>query len=250
MSAAIDTIEHMFEHGGMSSSAAAVAPEPDAAAARVRELQARIRGMEKTTLPDRGIPTPDAVGALLPGGALQQGSAYSLDRSSMLLMALLAAPSAAGTWCAVVGMPEFGVEAAQDWGIRLDRLVLVPTPGEHWLTVTAAIADVMGVVAVRPPAKVSDGQVSKLAARLRQRGSTLLVIGSWPGSEAMLSISGSSWQGIGAGHGHLAAREVTLTVTHRSVGRPRSARLMLPDRAQALAAVAGGQRPQHLRAVG
>jgi hypothetical protein len=45
----------------------------------------------------------------------------------------------------------------------------------------------------------------------------------------MLSLSQSQWHGIGEGHGHLAAREVTVTVTNRVTGRPRSARLWLPD---------------------
>jgi len=44
----------------------------------------------------------------------------------------------------------------------------------------------------------------------------------------MLSLSHSEWHGIGEGHGHLAAREVTVTVTNRMTGRPRSARLWLP----------------------
>jgi hypothetical protein len=48
----------------------------------------------------------------------------------------------------------------------------------------------------------------------------------------MLSISQSEWHGIGDGHGHLAAREVTVTVTNRMTGRPRTARLWLPDAAE------------------
>jgi hypothetical protein len=152
----------------------------------------------------------------------------------MLLMTLLAAPSAAGSWCAVVGVPEFGVEAASHFGIDLDRLVLVPRPGDQWLAVTAAIADVMGVVVTRPPRRASDSSVSRLAARLRKRGTTLLVLGSWPQTEAMLSLSHSQWHGIGDGFGHLSSREVTVTVTSRMTGRPRSARLVLPDAGSAV----------------
>ena len=70
--------------------------------------------------------------------------------------------------------------------------------------------------------------VLRREARLRQRGATLLVLGTWPQSEAMLSLSDSEWFGVGEGHGHLAARQVTVTVTHRLSGRPRSARLWLP----------------------
>jgi hypothetical protein len=221
----------MFEHGVVPSTATALAATaPD----RVRELQARISSMQATKLDTKLIPTHPVIAKLLPGGGLQQGAAYSVDRSAMLLMTLLAAPSAAGSWCAVVGVPEFGVEAASHFGIDLDRLVLVPRPGDQWLAVTAAIADVMGVVVTRPPRRASDSSVSRLAARLRKRGTTLLVLGSWPQTEAMLSLSHSQWHGIGDGFGHLSSREVTVTVTSRMTGRPRSARLVLPDAGSAV----------------
>lgn len=218
MSVAIDTIERMFDSGGVSS----------AALSTVDALQARIRQMQATKLDSPRIPTHPALAPLLDGG-LKQGAAYSVERSAALLMALLAAPSAAGAWCAVVGVPEFGVEAAERAGLDLERLVLVPHPGDQWLTVTAAVADVMGIVVTRPPKRASDTSVSRLASRLRQRGTTLFVLGAWPQAEAMLSLSSSSWHGIGEGHGHLTTREITVTVSTRTAGRPRSARLLLGD---------------------
>jgi hypothetical protein len=254
MSAAIDTIEGMFEYGEMTQASATLA-EVSPRDRAVRELQGRIRSMQATKLDTRLIPTHPALADLLPGGGLRQGATYSLDHSATLLMALLAGPSQAGSWCGVVGMPEFGVEAAESFGIDLDRLVLVPNPGDQWLAVTAAIADVMGVVVIRPPKRASDGNLARLAARLRQRGSTLLVLGSWPQSEAMLSLSESRWTGIGEGHGHLAARQVTVTVSTRLGGRPRSARLWLPDPEQRFERVApapiGELQPaaRYLRAV-
>jgi len=144
-------------------------------------------------------------------------------------MALLAEPSKAGAWCAVIGVPEFGVEAASRFGVELERLVLVPHPGDQWLAVAAAVADALTVIVMRPPKRASDGAISRLAARLRQRGSTLIVLGSWPHSEAMISVSDSDWSGIGEGFGHLQSRQATVTVTSKLSGRPRSARLWLPS---------------------
>ncbi|MCU1407495.1 MAG: hypothetical protein JWQ43_3798 [Glaciihabitans sp.] len=229
MSVAIDSIECMFDHGGMAHASAAVTVETRPAPETVKQLQDRIRSMQATKLDSRLVPTHPAIAGLLPGGGLKQGATYSVDRSATLLMALLAGPSAAGSWCAVVGVPEFGVEAAASFGIDLDRLVLVPHPGDQWLAVTSAVADVMGIVVTRPPKRASDSQVTRLSARLRQRGSTLVVLGPWPQSEAMLSLSESSWSGIGDGTGHLSARQVTVTVTSRVGVRPQSARLWLPD---------------------
>lgn len=233
MSAAIDIFERMFEHGEMPPTASpAVLAHPRETGETVRELQARIRQMQATKLDSRSIPTHPAIARLLPGGGLQEGSVYSVAGSGTLLMALLAGPSAAGSWCGIVGVPEFGVEAASRFGIDLERLVLVPNPGEHWLAVTAAVADVLSVVVARPPKRASDSSIARLAARLRQRGSTLIVLGSWPQSEAMLTLSKSDWSGIGQGNGYLAARQATVTVTSRLGGRPRSARLWLPDPSQ------------------
>ena len=89
----------------------------------------------------------------LPGLAgvlqLKTGGAYATDSLS-LAMALLAGPSAAGEWSAVVGVPDFGLEAAAAYGLDLDRTVVVPRPGEHWLSVTAGLLEVAGVVLVQP----------------------------------------------------------------------------------------------------
>ena len=255
----------MFEYGSMTQAVAIRAPEtraPETRASETREdessasivgeLQQRIRSMQATKLDSRLIPTHPALADLLPGGGLKQGGVYSVDNSATLLLAMLAGPSAAGSWCGVVGVPEFGVEAAASFGIDLDRLVLVPRPGDQWLAVTAAIADVMTVVVTKPPRVASEGNLARLAARLRQRGSTLIVVGShsaWPQSEAMLSLSQSSWSGIGDGYGHLTARQVTVTVSQRAGGRPRSARMWLPD--PDLQFVRVESAPQkHLRAVG
>src|SRR4051794_20810431 len=121
----------MFEHGRVSVAAVSFSPatsdtafdsadarvgdvarEPGngSNASRVAELQARIRGMQATTLDSPALPTTEAIAAVLPGGAIRQGAAYSVDGSMTLAMAMLAGPSASGAWCGVVGVPDFGAE--------------------------------------------------------------------------------------------------------------------------------------------
>ena len=113
-------------------------------------------------------------------------------------------------------------------GVELARLVLIPDPGDRWLAVTATIAEVLPVVAVRPPRRAADAEVSRLAARLRDRGTVLLVQGPWPQAEASIGIGESRWSGLGQGHGYLAGREVTVTVTSRRTPVARRGRVMLP----------------------
>lgn len=206
---------------------------------RVEELQARIRGMQATRLDSKLVPTHPAFERVLPGGSLREGTVVSVEGSTTLLMALMAGPSASGRWSAVVGMPEFGVEAAARFGIDLERLVLVPDPGRQWLTVVAALADVIPVVAVRPVGGVAPAETSRLTARLRQRGTVLLVAGEWPGSDASLGVEASEWHGLELGHGHLSDRDVVVSAAGRGeFGRRARSRLQLPDRSLAFQAVA------------
>jgi hypothetical protein len=226
----------VFETGDVTMTAPLDAPAPRAA--RVDELQARIRGMQSTRLETKALPTHPVFAGVLPGGALREGTVVQVEGSMTLLMALLAGPSAGGGWVAVIGMPEFGIEAASRFGIALERLALVPDPGSQWLTVAAALADVMPVVAVRPTTRVSPAEASRVQARLRQRGTSLLVAGAWPGSDARLGLEASEWHGIERGHGHLVDREVVVSTAGRGefVRRARS-RLRLPGRSLEFAPV-------------
>lgn len=176
---------------------------------------------------------------------LRTGGAYQVDRAS-LGMALLAAPSQAGSWTAVVGAGDFGVEAAAEMGIDLSRTILVPDPGEQWLEATAALVDVVTVVLLRPPSGVTARSASKIAARLRKRSSVLVVWGEWPGAEARLSVLESSWTGAAGGHGRLRSRRVLLGV-QRGSAPVRRAELWFPSTADPLVRV--DQAPVVLKGV-
>ncbi|HLR83427.1 MAG TPA: hypothetical protein VK059_00680 [Nocardioidaceae bacterium] len=202
------------------------APEDVAARLdRIRELQARVRGIEETRAVETHAVLP-ALARLFPSGGLRSGAAYSVKDSVALAMALMAGASASGSWCGVIGVPEFGAEAAAALGVSLDRTVLVPDPGEHWIAVTSALVDVLPVVVLQAPERVANGDVSRLAARLRRCGSTLVALGSWPRCEARLSVLESKWRGLGLGDGHLVTRQVTVEAALRT-GRRRTARLWL-----------------------
>jgi hypothetical protein len=200
---------------------------PTVAAPRTTET--RVQQALDTADTERALSTLPAVSDLLPGGALRGGATYSVRGSTALVMAMMAGPSADGAWCGVVGLPTFGVEAARELGVDLERLVLVPDPERDWLSVVAALVDALTVVVVRPPGEVTPGEASRLAARLRSRGAVLIAVGSWPGSEARLEVQGTNWAGLGSGDGHLTGRQATVAVTGRGAAvRPRQHRLWLP----------------------
>jgi hypothetical protein len=212
----------------------AIVRDQTQAVADVSALRDRLEQMQGRRMSAPVLPTHPAFSHLLPGGGLKPGSAYALASSSSLLLALMARASQDGSWCGVVGMPDLGAEAAEKYGLDLDRLVFVPDPGPRWLAVTATIADVLPVVAVRPPLRQAQGhggggaEVSRLAARLRERGTVLLVQGPWPQAEAVIDVADPRWSGLGSGHGYLAGRELTVTVASRRSPVPRQARMLLP----------------------
>lgn len=219
------------------------------AVGEVHRLRAQLERVQGRRMEAAVRPVHPALAELLPSGGLRAGSAYTVAPSTSLLLSLLARPSREGAWCAAVGMPELGAEAAAGLGVALERLVLVPEPGPRWLAVAATLAEVMPVVAVRPGGAVSDAEASRFMARLRDRGASLLVQGVWPQAEAALQIVDSQWDGLGDGYGYLSSRTVTIAVQSRRSPVPRRARLMLPDRDGALTAVAPAA-PVPMRAVG
>ncbi|MHA7282500.1 hypothetical protein [Arthrobacter sp. TMS2-4] len=192
------------------------------------DLQARINSMQASTLDSRRLPTVPALAHILPGGGLQSGGSYTVRNSTTLAMALLAGPSSTGAWCSVIGMPDFSVEAAHGFGIDLERLILIPDPGSQWLTVTAALVDVVSVILTRAPDHLAPTEWARLKARLRQRGAALITLGNWKQSDSTLGVAESAWEGLGSGTGHLRARRLKITATQPS-GRLRHAYVGLAD---------------------
>ena len=137
MSVVLTILECMFDYRGVS---------PQATSSRINELQQRVQRMQGSAISRTLESLPGLSGVL----QLRTGEAYAVDSPS-LAMALVAGASQAGEWIAIVGAPDLGLEAAAGFGIDLERTVVVPHPGELWLSVTAGLLDVATVVIAKPP---------------------------------------------------------------------------------------------------
>jgi hypothetical protein len=85
------------------------------------------------------------------------------------------------------------------------------------------------VVVTAVPGGVSGPIVSRLAARARQRGSVLVPFGDWSGADVTLQVGSGRWEGLGAGHGRLRRREVTVIARGRgAAARPRETTMWMP----------------------
>jgi hypothetical protein len=153
------------------------------------------------------------------GGRLRRGAVVAIEGDhgrTSLAMVLLAGVSAAGGWCGVVGVPAFGCLAAEELGIRLEALALVPNPGPEWAEVVGALATGMDAVLVDPAMPVSGALARRLAAKARQHRCTLFTLGSaWEGSDVRVSILRQEWLGLGQGRGRLRSRRMTVVASHR-----------------------------------
>jgi hypothetical protein len=175
------------------------------------------------------LPVLPALHGLLAAGGLRRGHVVATAGEGLLVLALAAAASAAGAWCAVVGLPSLGVRAAVEVGLDPGQLLLVAQPGENWPQVVASLLDGCDVVLLRPPARPAAQLRRKLEAAARRFGSVLLVAGEWEGAAARLLIADQQWAGIGAGHGRLRARRAQIVAEGRGAGvRARSAWVWLP----------------------
>ena len=208
----VDTAEQTFEYIQMRG-----------AAADLQELQRRVQRMQGTVV-SRTLESLPGLSDLI---QLRTGAAYAVDNASLAL-ALLAGPSQAGEWVGIVGATDLGFEAAAGFGVDLGRTIVVPHPGEHWLSVTAGLVDVATLVLVKPPVRITEHQAERIRSRLRQKDAALICWGEWPRCEARLALRDSSWIGLGRGYGHLIGQRVCVDL-YRGSTPPQSIDLWLPD---------------------
>ena len=167
--------------------------------------------------------------ALLPWGGLKRGSTLTVDCPALLLAAVGAATSE-GSWVAFVGVPTLGFAAAGEHGVVLERTVAVVAPSiDQAAVVVASLVDAVDVVVVGPGVITRSSDARRLTARARERGSVLIALGSWPEAvDVGLRVTGSSFTGLGDGHGHIQSWSATVEAIGRgAAARRRQARIVL-----------------------
>ncbi len=212
---------------------------------------------------ERVLPVLPALADLVPGG-LRRGTTVVVTTSTVttstvttstvttrtagmpqgatsLALSLAAAATLTGSWCAVVGVPDLGLTAAAELGLVLSRVALVPSPPPaQWVTVVSALLDAVDLVIARPPAHLRTGDARRLSTRARERESVLiplLTLAShrgraqpWSdGADIRLAVTGSRWEGPGAGDGRLVGRRLEVTGGGRgAAAQTRQTILWLP----------------------
>lgn len=198
------------------------------------ELAAEVvRLSELAPRADRCFPVDERLADLFPEGGLLPGQVTGFAGSASYSLALCAVSRAVtvGSWLAIVGVPDLGVEAAIAAGVPAARLVAVDAGSSplDWSERVAACADGFGLIIARAPRR-ADRMVRRLRQRLAARGSVLLLLDPPAATcDTELTTADSRWIGIGPGHGALLARSVRVTVSGRRRPRPISTQVWLPD---------------------
>lgn len=181
----------------------------------------------------RLLPVLPAIGALLPDGGLRRGTVVRFTGPGALSLALavLAGPSAAGSWCGLAGVDDAGVLAAAGFGVDLDRLVVVRAAPDRWAFSVGTLLDGVDLVVAAPPPHPRPGAVRGLAARARERGGVVLVVeqGAACPADLELAVTEARWHGLAECAGRLQARRVTVVARGRGpAARPVAQELWLP----------------------
>jgi hypothetical protein len=205
-----------------------------AALATLGGLAERVRPV--TLAREQLLPVAPALEPLLPRGGLRRGSVVAVQAgpgtsgATSLALSLAAEASAAGSWVAGVGLRSIGLAAAAEMGVALERFVLVAAPDrDAWPTVVAALVDGFDLVVVDPGRGLRPVDARRLVARARERGAVIVSLGGSDHADLRLQVTGTRWDGLEDGHGHLRGRRVTVEAGGRGeASRPRRADLWLP----------------------
>lgn len=169
--------------------------------------------------PASNYPVPAVLRDLLPLG-VRRGAVGVVQGSSALLLSMLGEMSRHEAWIALVGFPTLGLLAAQQQGVDLSRVVVVPKPEDQAANVIASLMDGIDVVVCGTAAVLSGSERRRLTNRARERKTVLLTTEPWPGADLDLGISERRWTGLEQGSGQL--EELHLVISRRDHGYTHS----------------------------
>ena len=202
------------------------------------ELRARL-GTPVVRAP---LPVATPLASLFADGGLVRGRTIACtgDAALTTALALSAAATRAGSWLAVVGVPNLGIAAAIEAGVAIERIVLVQPPrvSREWTTTVAALVEGFDVLIVAAPPTLSVHDARRLQSRILARQSVLIVVdlpalpslGSASVFVSDLDVHADtvSWSGIEHGGSHITQRTVRMRVDGRRCPSPREETVTLP----------------------
>ncbi len=222
---------------------AATAPVPTTASEMRAFLAEALAARASQPAPraEQVLAVHSALGGVAPLALVRGTSLVCVGPAASSVAALVAAgPMGSGSWACVLGHPTLGVAAWHEAGVPLERLVVVRGDGgvdeqqadeQCWGRALAAAIDGFDVVVVGPQAaaRLTPALARRVQARVQSRGGVLVLVGGpGPFTPDLRLHATARWHGLGAGHGHLRAREVRLALGGRRMPRGRRDTIWFP----------------------
>jgi hypothetical protein len=175
----------------------------------------------------------------MPDGGLIRGSTITIGGvgATSLALQLSTAASQSGSWVVVVGLNDLAPAAVLEANLDAERIAFIDpgNSGRH-VDVLAALIGAVDVIVLDARLSLRPSDSRRLASRLRERGSILIVVS--PGgavnsslsADLSLTVSDAQWEGLGCGYGHLRSRRVCVGVNGRGrASRTARCELLLPS---------------------
>lgn len=177
------------------------------------------------------LPVAEHLGALFDGRGLVRGRIVwcAGDAAMSLGLQVVARATQEGSWLAVIGLDDLGLQAAFEHGVALDRTVVVGpmrTPRE-WISAVGAAVEGFAVVLLGVPRGVTAGDAQRLATRIQARRAVAVCVdcsrtskvASVFSPDVVVHTATTEWHGIEHGAGHVRCRDLEVEVSGRRVAR-------------------------------
>lgn len=174
------------------------------------------------------LPVPGAIASLLPTRGLERGAVYRVsgDAHLSLLYALVSAATGAGSWLALVNLPQVGFLSMHEAGVALHRTVCVGVGDRSaWVNTVGALVDGFDIVAVSS-ATCSVSDARRIMARARAQSSVVVIVGDAGAFSVDYDMSAvtTDWHFST----FASARDVRVAVQGRRLHAQRSCCMSLP----------------------
>lgn len=191
-------------------------------AAATQDLTAPAEDVETSAhaVPADAVPLPRDLRSVVPSGAVVPGQVVALAGGHSLVVALVAAATAAGKRCAIIGYPALGLAAVAAEGGDLSQVALVPSAGADPGVVASVLLDGMDMVVLDPACgRIPPARARVLAGRARSAG-TVLVAGArdWPGADLHLESATSRCAGLDRGYGRIFSACAPILARGKALG--------------------------------
>lgn len=177
------------------------------------------------------IPVAEHLRALFDGRGLVRGRIVwcAGDAAMSLGLQVVARATQEGSWLAVIGLDDLGLQAAFEHGVALDRTVVVGpmrTPRE-WISAVGAAVEGFALVLLGVPRGVTAGDAQRLATRIQARRAVAVCVdcsrtskvASVFSPDVVVHTATTEWHGIEHGAGHVRSRDLEVEVSGRRVAR-------------------------------